>query len=143
MRQLIRRAGTASAALLILALFLAGCKDGGSNPVAPVPSPPSQPPPTNGDISFSLRVLPMFQRYGCTGCHGGTNGLTVGTVGQLLAGGARGPAIVAGNSASSLLILKLSPTPPAGDRMPQGGPYLSTDSIKVIRDWIDQGAKNN
>jgi hypothetical protein len=101
------------------------------------------PPPTNGDISFSLRVLPMFQRYGCTGCHGGTNGLTVGTVGQLLTGGVRGPAIVAGNSAGSLLIKKLSPTPPSGDRMPQGGPYLSADSIKVIRDWIDQGAKNN
>jgi hypothetical protein len=30
-----------------------------------------------------------------------------------------------------------------GDRMPRGGPYLSGDTIQVIKDWINEGARNN
>ena len=30
-----------------------------------------------------------------------------------------------------------------GSRMPQGGPFLSTEQIDVIRSWITAGAPNN
>jgi hypothetical protein len=30
-----------------------------------------------------------------------------------------------------------------GDRMPQGGPYLSDAQLKLIRDWIRRGAPND
>ena len=34
-------------------------------------------------------------------------------------------------------------TQPAGDRMPKGGPYLSSCDIAKIRIWLYEGAPNN
>ncbi|MBP1691671.1 MAG: hypothetical protein H6Q32_1023 [Bacteroidetes bacterium] len=127
------------AGLVALALF-AGCKDMGTDPQGSTP-PPGNPPP--GTISFSQRVLPILQRHGCTGCHGGSGGLFVGTPAQLLTGGDHGPAVVAGQAASSNLIRKLQVSPPFGTRMPQGGPYLPDSTVNVISAWINQGAANN
>jgi hypothetical protein len=127
--------------LPLLGILLApGCKDNSTDPVYTTP-----PPPTGGGsgVSFSSNVLPILSGHGCTGCHGGTNGLTVGTVASLLAGGNHGPAVIAGHADSSLIVAKISPTPPFGSRMPLGGPYLSTAEIQTIKDWINQGAKNN
>ena len=100
---------------------------------------------STAQVSFSRDVLPLFIDFGCTGCHGGTNGLTVGTVAALLAGGNRGPAIIPGDAAGSLLVKKISPNVPAGlgARMPQEGPYMPDANIATIRTWIDQGAQNN
>ncbi|HSQ74349.1 MAG TPA: c-type cytochrome domain-containing protein [Bacteroidota bacterium] len=105
--------------------------------------PPTVPPGTVRTISFSQRVLPIFQRHGCAACHGGGGGLTVSTVSQLLAGGNHGPAVVAGQADNSVLIKKLLSPPPFGARMPQGGPYLPDSTIGVLRTWIDEGALNN
>lgn len=69
-------------------------------------------------VSFKNNVLPIFVRFGCYDCHGGTNGLVVHTVADLLKGGVHGPAIVPGNADSSLIMKKTSLTPPFGDRMP-------------------------
>jgi len=124
------------AQLMVVAGFFAGCSDMGSEPA-------QTPPPPAGPISFSQQVLPILQQSGCTGCHGGNGGLFVGTVQQLLRGGSHGPAVVPGNSDSSLIIQKLSLYPPFGDRMPQGGPYLPEATISIIRTWIDQGAEDN
>ncbi len=124
--------------LLIIFFILGGCKDAGTEPQ--VVTPPGN---TGSTVSFQQRVLPILTRSGCTGCHGGTNGLTVGTVAGLLQGGIHGPAVIAGNADASLIIRKTSPTPPFGDRMPQGGPYLADSTIQVIKDWINQGAQNN
>ncbi len=93
--------------------------------------------------SFSNDVLQLFNRFGCTGCHGGNGGLVVGTRAQLLSGGDHGPAVVPGNSGGSLLVQKLSLNPPFGSRMPLGGPYLPDSSVRVIAEWIDQGALDN
>jgi hypothetical protein len=94
-------------------------------------------------ISFQARVLPILTTYGCTGCHGGSGGLFVGTVAQLLTGGDHGAAVIAGNGANSNLIKKLGTPPPFGSRMPLGGSALPADTIAVLRAWIDQGALNN
>ena len=94
--------------------------------------------------SFSLRVHPILDAYGCTGCHGGNGGLTVGTVGQLLTGGDHGPAVVPFNAATSTIIRKLTEDPPPfGSLMPRGAAALPADTVLVIRNWINQGAQNN
>ena len=137
---MVRKAVLVSALAAQMILLLGGCKDAGTNPEIPPASPP---PTTGGTVSFAQKIIPIFDAYGCTGCHGGNGGLYVGTVGQLLAGGLHGPAIVSGNAAGSVLIQKLSATPPFGSRMPLGGPYLADSTIAVIRTWINEGAKNN
>ncbi len=129
--------------LWISAMFLDGCTDQGSNPAAPVTSPQPPPPTQNQDVSFESQIAPVLQRYGCVGCHGGSGGLFVGTVAQLLQGGLDGPAVTPGKADSSLIVRKVSPNPPFGDRMPQGGPYLPDSTIQLIKLWINQGAKNN
>ena len=131
------------AAVVLVTFFLSGCSDKGSSPVAADQS--TTPPPTipGQDISFASQVSPIFQRYGCYGCHGGSGGLFVTSVAQLLRGGDHGPAVVPGKADTSNLVRKLSATPPFGDRMPQGGPYLPDSTLQTIKLWINQGAKDN
>jgi len=107
------------------------------------PTTPTSPGTGSGEISFQQQVKPVFGKYGCPTCHGGTAGLTVATVPLLLQGGIHGPAVVPGSPDSSLLVQKISSNPPFGERMPRGGPYLSDEDAQVIKTWIAQGAKNN
>jgi len=125
---------------VFLLAFAGGCTDMGVSPPPPAAVPDST---GGGGVSFAKDVIPIFIRYGCYGCHGGTNGLVVGTVADLLKGGIHGPAIVPGNADSSLIMKKTSPTPPFGDRMPLGGPYCPDSVRAVIAAWINQGAKDN
>jgi hypothetical protein len=131
-----------SLVFLLLVLAVAGCKDMGTDPQYTQTTTPPTTPPT-GNISFAQHVLPILQSRGCTGCHGGSGGLTVSSVASLLTGGNHGAAIVAGQADNSNLIKKLSAPPPFGSRMPLGGPYLADSTIAVIRTWINQGALNN
>ena len=48
--------------------------------------------------------------------------------------------VVPGNPNASFIIQKLEGTQTLGDRMPQFGPYLSQQTIDVIRQWIQLGA---
>lgn len=96
------------------------------------------------DVSFANDVLPVFVSAGCTGCHGGTNNLRVDTYARLMLGTSdHGPVVTPGNGEGSVIIKKLRGTATFGDRMPQGGPYLSNSVIDKISLWITQGAKNN
>ena len=45
--------------------------------------------------------------------------------------------------ASSYLYRKITGAGITGDRMPQGGPFLSDAQIKLVRDWIRRGAPND
>jgi hypothetical protein len=121
----------------------------------PVSEPP---PPSDGTVSFATQVEPILVNS-CSGCHspGGAafvdNGipmnLTEGQaydaiVNQLSVQNASWTIVVPGDSASSLLYLKVSmDTPPVGVRMPRFTPPLSGTEQGLIRDWIDQGALNN
>jgi hypothetical protein len=52
--------------------------------------------------------------------------------------------VAPGNSDQSYMIHKLEGRAGIdGERMPLGGPFLSTAQIQVIRQWIDAGAQNN
>ena len=91
----------------------------------------------------SVFTLTIFRNYGCTGCHGGTHGLDVTTVQGLLTGGFHGPAVIPMKADCSIVIRKILSNPPFGDRMPQGGAFVSDQDVQVFKDWINQGAKNN
>ena len=43
----------------------------------------------------------------------------------------------------SYLLKKLLGSDIVGDRVPQSGPYLSDGQIRIIRRWIELGAKND
>jgi hypothetical protein len=124
-----------STTVAVVSLF-AGCSKMADEPAVNLKPPGSQ-------ISFRQDVLPIINSYGCPTCHGGIAGLTVSTVAGLLTGGDHGPAIRPGKADSSVLVQKLSATPPFGVRMPRGGPYLPDATVNEIRAWIDQGAKDN
>jgi len=52
--------------------------------------------------------------------------------------------VLPGDAAKSYLYQKISlPTPPEGDRMPQGLPPLGAAQIRLVRDWIEAGAPND
>lgn len=48
--------------------------------------------------------------------------------------------VVPGHPEQSLLLQKVSPTPPCGLRMPNGGAALSDAQTEMIRSWIAGGA---
>lgn len=125
-------------ALTIIGLLVpfTSCKDAAVDPPAPGGNTP-------GEVSFQQQILPIFSHSGCTGCHGGSSGLSVGTVAALMTGGDHGPAITPGDADGSLLVKKVSPAPPFGSRMPLGDAPLSDTTIGLIKRWINEGAKNN
>jgi hypothetical protein len=45
--------------------------------------------------------------------------------------------------ANSYLYRKITGSGITGDRMPQGGPYLTDAQIKLVKDWIRRGAPND
>lgn len=98
-------------------------------------------------ISFSADLSPILHDYGCTGCHAGgpvSPRLDVTSYASLLRGDSdHGPVVLPRDGSGSLIVRKLRPDPPVGERMPRGGPYLPEDLILQISDWIDQGATNN
>ena len=141
--------GEARKYIFALAVVLGGggCHDMGADPpmtqtmLVPPDTVPSQP-----IVSFKNDVLKrVFEnpRAGCLGCHGGTNGLFLGTQPDLLLGGMHGPAVVPGNSAQSLIVQKVGPHPPFGSTMPLGGIPMADSLVQILKTWIDQGALDN
>jgi hypothetical protein len=131
--------------ILFAAAMTGGCRDLGQEP-APAPSAPSTPDSVPAaTVSFQNDIRPIFANpaIGCLGCHGGSGGLFLGTRQGLITGGVHGAAVLPGNSAESLLIKKLSATPPFGSRMPEGGSPVADSLVQKIRNWIDQGALDN
>ncbi len=51
--------------------------------------------------------------------------------------------VAPGDPSNSYLYRKIVGSGITGDRMPQGGPYLTTEQIKLVRDWIRRGAPND
>jgi cytochrome c oxidase subunit 2 len=105
--------------------------------------------PTNTtNVSFSKDIEPIFTAH-CAACHIANNfgGLHLSSYAGLKAGGniVPGPIFVPGSHTKSILWQITKPTPPwpGGNRMPLGGPYLSSAEEATIAAWIDQGAKND
>jgi WD40 repeat protein/mono/diheme cytochrome c family protein len=92
------------------------------------------------DVSFQREVWPIFKSH-CIGCHSAqkTKGqLRLDDVASLLKGGKTGPLFVAGKPEDSLLIDQITGDEP---EMPQKEAPLSRAKVKLLQDWVAQGAK--
>lgn len=91
---------------------------------------------TAQDPSAAAKILEAR----CLACHGSQQmgGLDLRTRPAALRGGSRGPAILPGNSAGSLLFRHVSGQ--AEPKMPPRRESLPASEIAVLRDWIQSGA---
>ena len=94
-------------------------------------------------ISFETDIQSILTSN-CTGCHGGSSpssGLDLSSYANLI----DGEVITTGEAQNSLLYQKITGTA-SGGRMPASDPdYFDshTDEMKLIEDWINEGANDN
>jgi mono/diheme cytochrome c family protein len=103
-------------------------------------------------VSFAKQVLPIFESH-CIACHsaGGvgqiSSALNLTSYKELRYGSVRGVQIIPFHSDRSAMMRDLKDNwesdNPNALKMPPLGPRLSPADLKIISDWIDQGAKNN
>jgi hypothetical protein len=106
-------------------------------------------------MSFRRHVLPILRRR-CLPCHASESNnpseLSLDSLQLIMVGGLHGASIHPGRPESSSLYQKLSPDPPFGKRMPisprkksngPGDSPLPTAEIRIIGEWINQGARDN
>jgi len=136
--------------IAIVALALAACGAGSGQGLdqngQPIVSPPTGLQPTLASIQDNVFTVSCA----VPGCHGGAGaqqGLRLDpgfSAGNLInVPSPRDPTlirVVPGDPDASFLIQKLQGTQTLGDRMPDGGPYLTTATVNVIRQWILDGA---
>ncbi len=95
---------------------------------------------SGAEIAFERDVWPIFKRH-CVACHSGMKdkgGLRMDDAEGLRKGGKTGPLFVAGKPDDSLLISQVTGEKP---EMPEKEPPLSADKVRLLRDWIAQGAR--
>lgn len=108
-------------------------------------------------VSFENQVMPILQTS-CVSCHSGEGEgaqqtkLLLTSYAQIMQGTRLGAVVVPGSAVSSTLYLvidhkvdtKIQMPPHHDDKFPQGqGKPLGSDQITTIKQWIDEGAKNN
>lgn len=105
--------------------------------------------------SFAQHVQPIFQSN-CGGCHDGSGSdlpASMNLQGNAYLATVNVPSLEAAlfmrirpyHADSSYVYhkIKATSTVRTGERMPDGGPYLSDATIDTIRTWITEGALNN
>ena len=118
---------------------LEACVDADSDPAKPV--------------DFKSQIRPIIEAR-CSSCHyygRGTEegyrevGFDQGTLGSLRKGGRNtGPNVIVPNKpCSSFYVQKIRGTFASGARMPKNAPPLSREEIRLIMDWIAEGAQGN
>lgn len=98
-------------------------------------------------VSFKDDVYPVIKKY-CMPCHAeeqmNPSELYMDSYGTIMEGGKNGKTVEPGKAKESLMMKKLSEKPPFGDRMPlKAKEQLSKEEMKILTDWINQGAKKN
>lgn len=91
-------------------------------------------------VSYQREVWPIFKRH-CLGCHTegkAKGGLRLDDIAALKKGGKHGVLFLAGKPDQSLLVKQVTGAPP---EMPENEPPLTAEKVKILRDWIAQGAK--
>ena len=111
----------------------------------------------DGTNSFSSEILPILQDA-CTDCHSisgegiQASGLALDTYEGVMKGTKFGPVVSPGQAISSTLYLVISHNVAVDIQMPPhhhekvamgAGEPLTPEEIDTIKNWIDQGAKNN
>ena len=92
-------------------------------------------------VDFARQIAPILENR-CQACHGAAqqlSGLRLDDGAAALKGGYSGPVIVPGSSSTSRLVRLISGSD--GDLvMPPFGDRLSSDEVRLIGAWIDEGA---
>ena len=102
-----------------------------------------------GEISYEQQIHSGIFIASCLiGCHDGTRrgGLKLSSWSTLMEGGDNGDVVVPFNAEESRLVISVEGGSKIGipvAPMPEGLSPLSLTEIRIIKDWIDQGAKNN
>lgn len=100
------------------------------------------------EVSFKQDVFPILSEN-CLFCHkaGGEglvkSGLNMESYDGLMKGTKLGPIVVPGSAVGSTLVLLIERQAHPSINMPKDKPPIAAGQIKTIRQWIDQGAKNN
>ncbi len=98
-------------------------------------------------LSFKYDVFPIIEEH-CLPCHleeeRNMSRLFMDNYEMLMEGGFNGPPIEPGDPEESLLIQKVGPNPPFGERMPmRSDRYLNDEELTTIKNWIEAGAEDN
>jgi uncharacterized membrane protein len=100
-------------------------------------------------VSFSKQVQPILANH-CLSCHNNEgegykkSGLSMETYDALMKGTKFGPVIVPGNTLSSSLVILIEGKADPAITMPHGSmQILPQQERDTIKQWIQQGARNN
>lgn len=138
-----------SIAILLLAAISCGKLNEITAPVGGGSLPPPDPAATLSRVQTEV----FNQNCTAVGCHdriGRQQGLTL-SAGLTHASVVNVPSqqmpairrVQPGDFASSYLYRKIVGIGITGERMPQGGPFLTDSQITLVRDWIRRGAPND
>lgn len=105
-----------------------------------------RPPP---EVSYQADVVPILEKH-CMSCHvpgqAGyvASGFDLEGYDSLMKGTRFGPVVLPGDPLTSVLVMLIEGRVDPSIRMPHGGrDPMTPDEIKTIRNWVEQGAKNN
>ncbi|MEX2115727.1 MAG: c-type cytochrome domain-containing protein [Bacteroidota bacterium] len=98
------------------------------------------------NLTFIKDVGPVIKKY-CLPCHLEENenpsGLAMDNYELLMKGGNHGNTVIPGKPKTSNLYLKLLPDPPFGKQMARNRRKLLDEEVRIIYEWIEQGAKKD
>ncbi len=92
-------------------------------------------------VDYERDIKPVLAER-CYACHGALkqeSALRLDTVAAVMAGGASGSAVERGRADVSLIVERVSSG--NDDRMPPEGDPLTRQQLKLLRTWINQGAR--
>jgi putative intracellular protease/amidase len=105
------------------------------------------------DPAFQSVIQEIFNRKGCSAssCHGSTqeagldlrSGNSYASLVSVMATQAAVARVIPGNATDSYLIVKVEGRQSFGERMPLNGSNLDNIDLTNLKNWINQGAKNN
>ncbi len=107
-----------------------------------------EPDGPGGELTFSGDVQPIFESK-CTSCHAAAvrpmpaAGLSLDTWELLLRGSLFGEAVIPFDADRSLLVRLAEDRSGPAHPAEAGADTLSSDELRIIRSWIDQGARSD
>ncbi len=138
---------------LAVALTLGACGDGGTGPNDPGGGGSGGGRVIVADPSYANVIQEIFNRRGCAAgsCHGSAlsagldlrSGSSYANLVNVQASQVGTLRVIPGNADGSYLIVKVEGRQTVGQRMPIGGAVLDNIDLTNLKNWINQGAKNN
>jgi uncharacterized membrane protein len=135
------------ASVLLVCATLVGCRTSPDSSPETLPDDWSPLKPAqistalNGEVDFVTHVRPVLTAK-CVYCHQGATsagGFNMERRASFMAAGAKGPRVVPGSPAKSLLVANVSKTHEKVQAMPPVGNRVTKDELLLLKRWIAQG----